>query len=274
MPLTLTAGKRDLVLDPVWTNAAGSLGFSDEANRFLELARLGALVTAPISLAPRSAARGVRLLPFQGGFLLHTGHPNPGLNAVLHHHRRRWQNLPCPVIVHMLAASPDEAARIADRLEPLDEVAALEIGLAEPEPDEAAAYVAACAAAQKPVLALLAVTSPLEVIRAAASAGAAAVVLGAPRGELTAADGTPVQGRLYGPAILPLTLRAIRMQAGLVGCPLIAGAGIYSPDDMNASLAAGAAAVQFDTVLWTEPERVLGGPAPVRGALHASDAPG
>ena len=261
MPLTLSAGKRDLVLYPIWTNAAGMLGFSDEAARFVDLAQLGALVTNPVSLAPRMPARGPRLLTYRGGLLLHTGHPNPGLRAVLRDHRRRWKGLPCPVIVHVLAGSPEEAARIAEQLEAIDEVAGLEIGLGAAEPHSVAAMVAACAAAQKPVLAQVPVTSAPEVIQAAGSAGAAAVVLGPPRGSLPGPGGVLIQGRLYGPAVYPLTLRAVGLLAGSSPCALIAGAGVYSQADAGALLAAGAAAVQFDTVLWTEPEVALPSPA-------------
>jgi dihydroorotate dehydrogenase len=39
---------------------------------------------------------------------------------------------------------------------------------------------------------------------------------------------------------------------------VIVGGGIYSRRDMAAMFAAGAAAVQLDGILWTEPEAVLG----------------
>ncbi len=257
--LTLSAGKTDLVLDPAWSNAAGMLGFSDESRRFIDPRRMGALVTNPVSLKPRAPARGPRTLRYPGGLLLHTGHPNPGLSAVVRDHGRRWRNLSCPVIVHILAGSPEESARLAERLEAVEEVAGLEIGLEAAEPESAAAMVSACRGGQKPILAQLPLTTTAAVIQAVTAAGASAVVLGPPRGCLPGPDGTPVQGRLYGPAVFPLTLRAVATLAGASGCPLIAGAGIYSPVDVEALFSAGAAAVQFDTVLWTEPELVLGG---------------
>ena len=255
--LTLSGAKRDLVLDPPWTNAAGTLGFSDEARRLVDLARLGALVTNPISLAPRTPARGPRLLRYPGGFALHTGHPNPGLSEVLRRHRRRWARLPCPVIVHLLASTADEVRRMVERLEALDEVAGLEVGLGDADAPLAAALVSAAVASQRPVLAQFPFTAPESVAHAAAEAGAAALVLGAPRGALPAAGGR-VRGRLYGPGLLPLLLHALEGLAGEAYAPLIAGAAIDSPAAHDAARAAGARAVQFDSALWQAPEVVLG----------------
>jgi dihydroorotate dehydrogenase (NAD+) catalytic subunit len=87
-----------------------------------------------------------------------------------------------------------------------------------------------------------------------ASLGASALSLGAPRGLLPAprlpgAGVKLVAGRLYGPAILPLALsavRSLRRQA----LPVIAGGGVYRKADGEALLAAGAVAVQLDSVLW------------------------
>lgn len=260
MPLTLSTGKHDLTLDPAWTNATGMLGFSNEARDLVDLSRLGAMVTNPVSLAPRSPARGPRMLEFPGGFLLHTGHPNPGLTEVLRRHRRRWARMPCPVIVHLLAQTPEEVGRMAERLEAVEEVAAIELGLGETDPQTVAAMVTAAGASQRPIIAHLPLGSGAQLAQAAARAGAAAIALGAPRGALPDPGGAIVHGRLYGHAMLPTALQAVTQLARLVDCPLIAGGGITSRQAAEAMLAAGAAAIQFDSVLWTEPEAVLESP--------------
>jgi dihydroorotate dehydrogenase (NAD+) catalytic subunit len=69
-----------------------------------------------------------------------------------------------------------------------------------------------------------------------------------------------VHGRLYGPAIFPLAVRAVERLVGLLDCPLIASGGVYSRQDLATMLEMGASAVQLDGVLWTEPEAVLGEP--------------
>ena len=59
----------------------------------------------------------------------------------------------------------------------------------------------------------------------------------------------PVSGRLYGPGLLPQTLSAVNALRRL-GIQIIAGAGIFRPQDAQALLAAGAYAVQLAGVLW------------------------
>jgi dihydroorotate dehydrogenase (NAD+) catalytic subunit len=255
--LTLTTGKRELVIDPPLMNAAGILGFSNEANSLVDVSRLGAFVTHPISLARRAPALGPRLIPFPGGFLLHTGWPNPGLTAVVRRHRRRWASLTRPVILHLLAVAPGEVARVVGRIESIEEIAGIELGLGEFEAALAADLVAAAVRSQLPVLAHLPMTTPLDIALAAQQAGAAGLVLGPARGALTGPAGTMVHGRLYGPAMFALALHATERLARQVGIPVISSGGVYSSPQTQALLEAGAAGVQFDSVLWTEPERVL-----------------
>jgi dihydroorotate dehydrogenase (NAD+) catalytic subunit len=260
MAFTLSSGKNDLTIDPPWMNAAGFLGLSDEARRLVEASLLGAIVTHPLGLGPRSPAQGRRLIEFPGGFLFHTGLPSPGLQAAIQRHRRRWGSARPRVIVHVLARNPDEMLRMGDILAGVDEVGALEIGIGESSPTEAAAIVRAAAASLRPLLAHAPLDAPREVPLAAAEAGASALVLAPPRGALRTADGRMVRGRLYGPAIFPLALRALEMWLELRAAPVIGAGGIYSRQSLEAMLAAGASAVQLDGVLWTEPEVVLSRP--------------
>ena len=56
--LTLSAGKRDLVLRTPFTNAAGFLGCDSTARQITNFEGLGAYVTPPLSLKPRSRPTG------------------------------------------------------------------------------------------------------------------------------------------------------------------------------------------------------------------------
>jgi dihydroorotate dehydrogenase (NAD+) catalytic subunit len=260
MSLSLSTGKHDLDIDPPWMNAAGFLGYSDEGRRLVEPTRLGALVTSPTGLRPRSPAQARRLIEYPGGFLLHSGLAGPGLEAAFRRHRHRWSALPCAVILHFLATHPDEVRQMADLVAGSDEVGAIELGLGETGPGEAGALVRAAQASTRPVLAHLPLDRPEEIAQAAVDAGASAVVMGPPRGALRAPQGTVVRGRLYGPAIFPLALRALERLLGILDCPVIASGGIYSRRDLEMMLEMGASAVQLDGALWTEPEAVLGEP--------------
>ena len=254
--LTLSAGKRDLTIQTPFTNAAGFLGCDGAARQVTNFAGLGAYITPPLSLQPRSPANGPRLLPYPGGFLLHTGYPNPGLRAAVRRERHHWALLPCPVIVHLLVQGTEDAREAARWLESVDEVAGLEIGLGEVDARQAAELVAA-SLGELPLIAHLPLGTAVSVFVAAAEAGAQAVSIGAPRGALPGPDGAATRGRLYGPAIFPLALQAVAQLKEQLYVPILAGGGVYRPEQAEALLRAGADAVQLDGVLWTTPERVL-----------------
>jgi dihydroorotate dehydrogenase (NAD+) catalytic subunit len=245
--------KFDLTFNPPWMNAAGSLGFAPSQRGPVDLSRMGAFVTNPISLGPRSPAQGRRYLAYPGGFLLHTGYPNPGLRAALRRYAGQWGRSPLPVLVHLLCQRAEELAQMVQRLEGLPGVSGIELGLApEVEPEEAAAMVQASLGELPLILRL-----PLE--RAAALAGwlkahsagegVAAFSLGPPRGMLPTPDVGLARGRLYGPAIFPMALAAVKALSGL-GVPVIGGGGVYRIDQAEAMQAAGATAVQVDAALW------------------------
>lgn len=258
-PLELTAGKRDLVLCRPWVNAAGFLGYGGENRESLALEQLGAFITPPLSLHPRTPARPPRLLAHQGTFVLHTGHPNSGVKAAVRRHHRVWADLPIPIIVHLLLETTDEAAEMASLVEGVESVAALELGLGEVDADQAGALVAVCVG-EIPLIANLPMGTPPEVFVAAAEAGAHAVSIGAPRGGLPGPDGAFVHGRLYGPALFPLAIQAVTTLRRVLSVPILAGGGVYGRAEAETLRQAGAAVVVLDGVLWTEPERVLGEP--------------
>ncbi len=253
-PLELSTGKRDLVLTRRWVNAAGFLGLAGEARDLVNLTHLGAFITSPLSLQPRSPAHGPRVLPFPGGFLLHTGYPNAGLRAAVRRHAAAWADMPIPVIVHLLLRSPDEASEMATLLESIEACAGLELGLGEVDADQAAGLVAACVG-EIPVVAQFPLGTPVTVFTAAAEAGAQAVSVGAPRGALPGPGGR-VRGRLYGPAVFPFALQAITALKESVHVPVFAGGGVYSRVQALALVEAGADGVILDGVLWTEAERL------------------
>jgi len=241
--------KFDLSLNPPLMNAAGSLGFSPSSRGSGMTAGLGAFITNPVSLAPRSPAQNRGLQTFPGGFVLHTGHPNPGLKAVIRRHAPRWRRAQMPVIVHLLAQGDDEMAAMVQMLENLGVISAVEIGLPPEADKELVARLVHAAVGELPVLARLPFERLLELAEAATRAGAAAVSLGPPRGALPGPGGRLLSGRLYGPALFPLALAAVDSLAK-DRIPVIGACGVYRPAHVEAMLAAGALAVQLDSALW------------------------
>jgi dihydroorotate dehydrogenase len=230
-------------------NAAGALGFAPELHSGLDFTRLGAFVTHPVSLQPRTPAHGQRYLAYPGGFLLHTGYPNPGLRAVTRRYAARWRNASLPVIVHLLAQHPAEIASALEMLEGLEGVYGVEVGLPPGASLELATQMMDTALGELPVVARLSLDQASELAAALIERGAAAISLGAPRGALPGSDGSLLRGRLYGPGIFPQALAVTRDLAER-GIPVIGAGGIYSPAQIDSMLAAGARAVQLDTWLW------------------------
>jgi dihydroorotate dehydrogenase (NAD+) catalytic subunit len=244
-----TMFKVDLAFAQPLMNAAGTLGFAPDRHIPVDIDQLGAFVTNPVSLEPRSAARGMRLVPFPGGFLLHTGYPNPGLRTVKRRYAGRWAQLHTPVIVHLLARTPEEVRQMVLELETLDGVMGFELGLPPQADGELAAAMLQAAQGERPVIVRLPYEAAPTLAEGLYAAGSRLISLSPPRGMLPGPGGQMVSGRLYGPCVLPLMLPLVRTLMEL-GMEVIAGGGIYQPQDLAAYRAAGARLFQLDAVLW------------------------
>ncbi len=247
----------DLELTSPWLNAAGMLGFAPAAEDWPLDELQGGFVTNPISASQRTPAENRAVLAYPGGALLHSGLPNPGLRAVLRKYGERWARSSLPIWVHLLADGPDDIHRMALVLEETEGVTALEIGIPPGAPAELALGMLAAAVGELAVIACLPLTAAGEPwLKELPGLGVRGVCLSAPRGALfphpgssTQAGDHPIKGRLVGPGLFPQTLAALQTLLPL-GLPLIAGSGVSSSAAGRELLAAGAAAVQLDTVLW------------------------
>ncbi len=257
MSILLTRpGKHSLIVETPVMPAAGTFGFGEQYRSLIDVDKLGALVTNPVTYTPWSPATGTRVVPLDAGMLVHTGLPNPGLSKVLAKHRSTWERLPVPIIVHIVSTTEDEVRRCVHKLEEEETVDGVELGLNDDTSigDAQAAVRAAADNADKPILVRLPFGSTIELAQAAADAGAGSLVVCAPpRGTARDSGGRLVSGRLYGPFIKPLVLRLVGQIARRVDVPVIGSGGIHSPQDARDYLEAGAVAVQIDSVTWIEP---------------------
>lgn len=241
--------KRDLYFSSPYLNVAGVLGF--EPARYLRQENslnLGAFFTNPLSLRPRKPANQPKILEYTGGFLLHSGLPNPGLDAALKRYARKWADSPVPVIPHLMADRPEETARMTRRLENVENVMAIELGFAPGLSDDILRYALQMSLGELPII----VNLPLEQVLGLGSRlvqdGAVAISFAAPRGALSS-DGELISGRMYGSGLLPRSLEVVHAAARL-GLPVIGACGVYSLADARTMIELGALAVQFDTALW------------------------
>jgi dihydroorotate dehydrogenase len=241
--------KRDLYLKSPYLNSAGSLGY-DPARYMRQpgALALGAFITNPISLRPRAPAAHPAILDYSGGFLFHNGLPNPGLDSVLKHYTRKWRDSPLPVIVHLMADRPEETARMVRRLETIENVMAIELSFAPGLPADLVRYTLEMALGELPILLNLPTEQILALGPPMLQLGATALSLAAPRGALFQNEEL-LSGRMFGPGLFPKTLEVV-LAATRLGLVVIGATGIYSLENAQDLLRAGALAVQFDSILW------------------------
>ncbi len=256
-------------------NAAGSLGFAPEAQtrEILETSQvsLGAFVTNPLSLRPRQPAAQPEVIEYSGGFLLHSGLPNPGFHAALRKYASRWDKSDLPVIVHLMADRPEETQYMVQALEMQENVMAAELGFAPLLANDILLLTLEMCLGELPLIFSLPVEQVLSLGPRLIQEGAQAISLSAPRGALTsgaersaseveAREGKLITGRLYGPSLFPRALETV-YSAARIRLPIIGAGGIWSKENAEAMLSAGALAVQADAALWN-PATTFSAPAP------------
>lgn len=271
--LRVTIGSLEL-RNPVIT-ASGTFASGREFADFVDLSRLGAIVTKGVSLEPWAGNASPRIAETASGMLNSIGLQNPGVEAFIAKDLA-WlaENAPTtPVIVNVSGHTIEEYVRVIERLESESSVAAYEVNISCPNVDAggmafgtdcvaATQVTAACRAATKRTLIVKLspnVTDIASIARVVESAGADAVslintLLG------MAIDATTrkpklarIVGGLSGPAIKPVALRMVWQVAGAVSIPVIGMGGIMDATDAAEFLLAGATAVAVGTANFVDP---------------------
>ena len=251
--------KRGLSLANPVMNASGVLGFASESRGVVALGGLGAFLTNALSARPRVAAHPPNVVELPNGVLVHTGLPNPGLGTALRRYASSWQRLGIPVIVHLAASTPSEMRQCIAQIEKSDAASAVELGLRDDIAAADLAQLVRSAVGTLPIIVRLPLERTVELCGTAAEAGADALTVGAPPRRTLQFEERTVTGRLYGPEVLPATIDTVRAASGNLhepGLPIIGAGGMFSMEAVREVLAAGAAAVQLDAVLWRNPECV------------------
>ncbi len=241
--------KQDLMLRLPMVNTAGTLGFAPNPRKMPFLDNLGAFITNPISRRRRAPAGNRCSLPFEGGFLLHTGLQNPGISRAITLHKARWAGAPLPVIVHLLVETPDTLAEMVRKLEGLENILAIELGLPPLcDPDTLSAFVEA-AYGELPAIVCLGLEQTPALLDTLERLAPSAVHITPPRGALPEDDDRIISGRLFGPAIYPIMLHTISAVVK-TGLPVISSGGVMTRQEVDALLHLGVMAVGLGSVLW------------------------
>lgn len=243
--------KRDLYFSKPLMNAAGSLGFAPDLRAGISFDSFGAFVTSPFSLRPRVPAAKPEILEYPGGFLLHSGLPNPGFNTGIKRYASRWDKSNLPIIVHLMADRPEETQRMVQMLEMHENVMAAELGFAPLLANDILLLTLEMCLGELPLIFSLPMEQVLSLGPRLIQQGAQAISISAPRGALpvTPSPSTLVTGRLYGPSLFPRALDTVYSAAKL-GLPIIGAGGVWTQENAEAMLSAGALAVQVDAALW------------------------
>jgi dihydroorotate dehydrogenase (NAD+) catalytic subunit len=242
--------KYDLNISPPLMNAAGILGFAPDPSGLVDYSQLGAFITNPISLQPRTPARSRTSIEYPGGFLLHSGFPNPGLRAAIRRYAQRWARSSMPIIVHLLIQSTDSVSQMIPPLEDLEGVMGIELGLPPDIEPSCAIDLVQAAVGELPLIVRVPMERAGEIAQALAESPLTAISLAPPRGALIDPQGQRVRGRLFGPGVFPFALAAVQ-ELTEIGMPVIAAGGVYELWQAEACLEAGALGVQLDAVLWS-----------------------
>jgi dihydroorotate dehydrogenase (NAD+) catalytic subunit len=254
--------------------ASGCFGFGRELAGFVDLARIGGVVTKSVSLSPRRGRPTPRMAETPAGMLNAIGLQNPGVEAYCARDLPFLAQAGARVVTSIFGHTADEFALLAERLAGEDAVHLLELNLSCPNADhrgevfaadpKAAAEVVAKVRrrARQPVLAKLTadVTNVVGIARAVMDAGADGLVLintllgmavdvRRRRPKLAA-----ITGGLSGPAIRPVALRCVwQVAQALPGVPIVGTGGIATGEDAAEFLLVGATAVAVGTVNFVEP---------------------
>lgn len=240
--------KRDLYFSKPLMNAAGSLGFAPDFRNLGDFGSLfGAFVTNPFSLRPRLPAAKPAVIEHSGGFLLHTGLPNPGFNAGLKKYSAKWSRSDLPIIIHLMADRPEETQRMVRMLETQENVMAVELGFAPLLANDIILLTLEMCLGEIPLIFSLPIEQILTLGPRLMQEGAQAISIAAPRGALKTDQ--LITGRLYGPSLFPQTLETV-YSAARIGLPIIGAGGVWTKENADAMLSVGALAVQVDAVLW------------------------
>jgi dihydroorotate dehydrogenase (NAD+) catalytic subunit len=254
--------------------ASGCFGFGRELAEFVDLSRIGGVVTKSISREPRQGRPTPRMAETPSGMLNAIGLQNPGVEAYCANDLPFLAEARAKVVTSIFGHTVDEFALLAERLSHEDAVHLLELNLSCPNADHrdqvfaadpwAAADVVASVKhrARQPVLAKLTadVTDLVGVAKAVVDAGADGLVLintllgmavdvRRRRPALAA-----VTGGLSGPAIRPIAVRCVwQVAQALPGVPIVGTGGIATGRDAAEFLLVGATAVAVGTAAFVEP---------------------
>ncbi len=256
--------------------ASGTFGSGAEYGEFVDLNRLGAVVTKGVANVPWPGNPTPRIAETYGGMLNAIGLQNPGIDTFIKRDIPFLKQYQTKIIVNVCGKTTEDYIEVVERLgdEPID---MLEINISCPnvkeggiafgqDPKAVEAITRACKAyAKQPVIMKLSPNvTDITVMAKAAEAGGADVIslintltgmkIDVNRRTFALANQT---GGLSGPAIKPVAVRMVYQAANAVRIPIIGMGGIQTGEDALEFILAGASAVAVGTANFRNPHATL-----------------
>ena len=258
--------------NPVMT-ASGTFGSGQEYGEFVDLNKLGAVVTKGVANIPWEGNATPRVAEVYGGMLNAVGHQNPGIDLFCKRDIPFLKKYDTKIIVNVCGKSTKDYCEVVERLadEPID---MMEINISCPNVKEGGIAFGQDPKAvenitreikkiaKQPVIMKLSpnVTDIREMAKAAQAGGADALSLintitgmkiDIDRRKFVLANKT---GGMSGPAIHPVAVRMVYETANAVDIPIIGMGGIMNAADAIEMILAGATAVSVGTANFTNPK--------------------
>ena len=258
--------------------ASGTFGFGIEYSDFLDLKKVGAIISKGITPVPRAGNDGVRIAETPSGMLNCIGLENPGIDRFLSDvlPRVRQQAPDTAFIANFSAGTVEDYGMMAAKLD-VDGVDGVEVNISCPnvkeggivfgtDPKAAAAVTESVKKnTSKPVIVKLSpnVTDITVMAKAVEDAGADAIAL------INTLTGMVVDirtwkpllgnitGGLSGPAVKPIAVRMVWQGANAVKVPILGLGGIATAEDAIEFLLAGASAVAVGAENFIHPDAVV-----------------
>ena len=252
--------------------ASGTFGSGEEFSEFVDLNRLGAVVTKGVANIPWPGNPTPRIAEVYGGMLNAIGLQNPGIDVFVSRDIPFLKKYDTKIIVNVCGKSTEDYCEVVERLadQPVD---MLEINIScpnvkeggiafgqDPKAVEALTREVKKHAKQPVIMKLSPNVTDITVMAKAAEAGGADALslintltgmkIDVNKRAFAIANKT---GGLSGPAVHPIAVRMVYQVANAVNLPIIGMGGIQNTEDALELILAGATAVSVGTANFANP---------------------
>ena len=252
--------------------ASGPFGSGEEFSEFVDLNRLGAVVTKGVANIPWPGNPTPRIAEVYGGMLNAIGLQNPGIDVFVSRDIPFLKKYDTKIIVNVCGKSTEDYCEVVERLadQPVD---MLEINIScpnvkeggiafgqDPKAVEAITREVKKHAKQPVIMKLSPNVTDITVMAKAAEAGGADALslintltgmkIDVNKRAFAIANKT---GGLSGPAVHPIAVRMVYQVANAVNLPIIGMGGIRNTEDALELILAGATAVSVGTANFANP---------------------